>query len=315
MRTLKLAPLGLAFLSPLAGEYLLGNISIRDLAAIPFLVPLYGGGALLIREVTRRTGRGWPTILMLGLAYGVLEPGIFDGSLFNPSFEGTDYAGARIPALGLSAYYAVQFAVNHAIWSITIPIVLTEALTSRRRTTPWLGRFGLAATAVGYILGGLLIRSDSVDRGEYRTSWAQALGVVLAALVLITVAFSLPQLSRVRPAGWVPRPWLAGVAAFLVSTGYFLLPANWPGVAASVTIIASTALVTATLSRRAGWHPGHPLALATGALMTYAWAGFVLSALKHHNDPVSLAGNGLLAAAAILLAAIAARRSKNTGNR
>ena len=49
--------------------------------------------------------------------------------------------------------------------------------------------------------------------------------------------------------------------------------------------------------------------------MTYAWAGFVLSALKHHNDPVSLAGNGLLAAAAIFLGAIAARRSKSTRNR
>jgi hypothetical protein len=90
MRTSELAALGLAFLSPLVGEYLLGNISIRDLVAVPFLVPMYGGGALLIRELARRTGRGWPTILVLGLAYGVIEPGVFDGSLFNPSFEGMD---------------------------------------------------------------------------------------------------------------------------------------------------------------------------------------------------------------------------------
>jgi hypothetical protein len=315
MHTSKLAALGLAFLSPLVGEYLLGNISIRDLVAVPFLVPMYGGGALLIRELARRTGRGWPTILVLGLAYGVIEPGVFDGSLFNPSFEGMDYAGARIPVLGLSAYYAVQFLVNHAVWSITIPILLTEALTPRHRTTPWLGRVGLGVTAVVYVLGGLLIRSDSVDRGEYRTSWAQAAGVVLVALVLVTVAFSLPRPSPGRSAGWVPRPWLVGVAAFLLSSGYFLLPASWRGVAASVKIIVGTALVVAWLSRRAGWHAGHRIALATGALMTYAWAGFLLTAIKHHNDPVAFVGNGVLAVAAIVLVAVAAGRGGGAENR
>ena len=308
MRTRILAALGLAFLSPLVGEYLLGNISIRQLVALPFLVPIYGGGALLIREVTRRASRGWPTSLVLGLVYGVIEAGIFDGSLFNPSFEGMDYAGARIPALGLSAYYAIQFVVNHAVWSIAIPILLTETLTPRHRTAPWLTRTGLGVTAVVYVLGGLLIRSDSVHRGEYRTSWAQAIGVVLVALVLVTAAFSLPRPSLRQSAGWVPRPWLAGVAAFLVSSCYFLLPANWPGVAASVMIIAGTALLVAWLSQRAGWHAGHRTALAAGALMTYAWAGFLLMAIKHHGDPVGFAGNALLTGAAIVLSAIAAKR-------
>jgi hypothetical protein len=36
--------------------------------------------------------------------------------------------------------------------------------------------------------------------------------------------------------------------------------------------------------------------------------------LKHHNDPVALAGNGMLAATAILLGVIAARRSRSTEN-
>jgi hypothetical protein len=33
-------------------------------------------GALLIREVARRTGCGWPTIVVLALAFGVLEEGL-----------------------------------------------------------------------------------------------------------------------------------------------------------------------------------------------------------------------------------------------
>jgi hypothetical protein len=68
------------------------------------MAPMYGGGALVIREAVRRAGRGWPSILALGLAYGVLEEGLVTQSLFN-----RDYAGLRlldpayIPALGIGA--------------------------------------------------------------------------------------------------------------------------------------------------------------------------------------------------------------------
>ena len=138
---------------------------------------------------------------------------------------------------------------------------------------------------------------------------------MLVALVLVTVAFSLPRPSPGRSAGWVPRPWLVGVAAFLLSSGYFLLPASWRGLAASVKIIVGTALVVAWLSRRTGWHAGHRIALATGALMTYAWAGFLLTAIKHHNDPVAFVGNGVLAVAAMALGAAAAGRGGGAENR
>jgi hypothetical protein len=75
---------GLLFLAPLVGEYLLGNVSIVEIGALPILALLYGGGAVLIRELSRRTGRGWPTILVLGLAYGLIEAGLIDQTLFNP---------------------------------------------------------------------------------------------------------------------------------------------------------------------------------------------------------------------------------------
>src|SRR5438105_3123342 len=76
--------IGLFFLSPLVGEYLLGNVSIVEIGALPPLALLYGSGALLIRELARRTGHGWPTMIALGLAYGLIEAGLIDQSLFNP---------------------------------------------------------------------------------------------------------------------------------------------------------------------------------------------------------------------------------------
>jgi hypothetical protein len=83
--------LALLLLAPWVGEFLLGNISVRRLPALLIMVLLYGCGALGIREVTRRTRRGWLTIIQLGAAYGIIEAGIVDQSMFNPSFEGWDF--------------------------------------------------------------------------------------------------------------------------------------------------------------------------------------------------------------------------------
>jgi hypothetical protein len=41
-------------------------VPVQDLVALPFLVPLYGGGALLIREVVRRSGLVATALLYLG---------------------------------------------------------------------------------------------------------------------------------------------------------------------------------------------------------------------------------------------------------
>ncbi len=304
-----LPALGLAVLAPLVGEYLLGNVSIRELPALPFLVPMYGGGALLIREVARRTGRGWVTILVLGAAYGVLEPGIFDGSLFNPSFEGLDFTAGYVPALGFSPYYLLHFAAGHAVWSITIPIVLVEALAPGRRATPWLGTVGLAVTAIAYLAGGLLIQVSMRDSGDYHTTAVQAAGTVLGAMALVVVAFLVGRREPVPAATPAPRPLAVGVGAFVGSSAFFATPEGWPGFMAGAALLAVAAVVVTRLSRRPGWRHTHLLALAGGTLFTYAWGGFVLTWLKYRMDPVSFVGNAVFALGAVALVAAACRHA------
>jgi hypothetical protein len=156
LRTLRrIAPaLGLLFLAPLVAEYLLGNIAFSGIWGLLILAPMYGGGALLVREAARRTGRGWPTILLLASAYGVLQPGVLDQSLFNPSYEGYDFQSiAHVPAVGVSAHWAMVFIVGHAVWSIAVPIAIVEAMVPNRQTTPWLGTVGLTVTGVVFLLG------------------------------------------------------------------------------------------------------------------------------------------------------------------
>jgi len=61
-------------------------------------------------------------MLLLAVAYGVLQPGLLDQSLFNPSYEGYDFqSAAHVPALGISAHWATTFVGGHAVWSIAVP--------------------------------------------------------------------------------------------------------------------------------------------------------------------------------------------------
>src|SRR3954447_5405677 len=141
----RLAPaFALFFLSPLVAEFILGDFPVTSLPAVLFLAPMYGGGALLIRETTRRAGRGWPTMVLLALAFGVLEEGLVTQSLFNP-----DYVNAHlldvgfVPALGIAVPWTVFVLTLHTVWSISTPVALVEEATRRGREQPWTRTPGL----------------------------------------------------------------------------------------------------------------------------------------------------------------------------
>jgi hypothetical protein len=89
---------------------------------------LYGPGVLLIREARLRWKKGWASVLLLGLAYGILEEGIALGTMFNPS-------SSPVVSSGLSGYghyaginwvWASQIDIIHALFSISIPILLLD---------------------------------------------------------------------------------------------------------------------------------------------------------------------------------------------
>src|SRR5262245_38659090 len=84
---------GMAFL---VAELLPGSAPITQPLLWPFLLLIYGPGALLIRESVRRLDRGWASILLLGAAYGLVEEGLALQSLFNPSLNSAADWGARV---------------------------------------------------------------------------------------------------------------------------------------------------------------------------------------------------------------------------
>jgi hypothetical protein len=286
----------LLVLAPWVGEYLLGNLSVRRLPLIFVLIPMYGAGALLIREVTRRSGRSYPAMLLLGAAYGTAEAGLADLSLFNPP----------LGSQGFDLVDAVSFVVGHAVWSITVPIAITETLAGSRRRTPWLGRRGLLVTAVFYLAGCGLIRSDAYDSAPVRPSLAQVGAVLL--VVALFVAWGLLAPARVRPgAGPVPRPLLLGVATFVAAAAFVARPETMPGLLFGGCLLLAAWILLRRWSQAPAWGDWHGFALLAGALPVYALLGFVLTGLLEPDDAVRWAGNAVFALLAIVLLLVTAR--------
>ena len=65
-------------------------------------------------------------------------------------------------------------------------------------------------------------------------------------------------------------------------------------------------------SSRPGWGPSHRLALAGGALLTYAWHAFPQPPMLGSAGTIDLIGNTVFATLAVLLLAMAARVVRRT---
>jgi hypothetical protein len=274
---------GLVLLAPTVGEFLLGNIPISQYASVLVLAPLYGGGALLVRETARRLGRGWPTIVLFAAAYALIEEGPVDQMVFNPGYLGLDsFAGyAEIPGLGISGTLVLWSLALHTVWSICVPIALVEAFDPTP-AEPWLRRVGFVSTVVVFAAGCVLLGWAQVDELHFMGSTVQFLvsAAAIVALVVAGLMIRRPLLSPVE--GDPPPPILVALAAFAVTSGYWLstdLPLDGaPAVWAQVIVFLLAGGVSVALvlhwSRRSGWDGRHRVALAAGAGATYAlWFG------------------------------------------
>lgn len=323
----RLAPaLGLLVLAPVCAEYLYGyDDSTGNLSALVgnlvIFAPLYGGAALLIREVVRRTGRGWPSMLLLGLAFGVLQAGLIDHSLFNPSYRDIAYwddlfAPTFVPALGLSLHPALTFATGHMIWSIAAPIAVVEALVPARRTTPWLGKLAMGVVAVGFLLAAWFVIDWHLRTEAFLPAVGQLVGAAIVVAGLTIAAFALPNRPRSTSEHPVATPWLVGAVTFAVlvapnAIGIALplsLFMGWPGFALNLLLLAVLGMVIARWSARAGWGPAHHLAVAGGALLASVVAAFATQPIGDVSASAKLAHNVVAVLGVIVLLAVAAYR-------
>jgi hypothetical protein len=311
----RVAPaIGLYFVAPLVAEYLLGDLPIKMLGVLAILAPFYGGGALLIREAVRRTGRGWPSIFVLAFAYAVFEEAFTTQTLFNPNYLNLNLhllQPAYIPALGIGIWWTVFVLTLHTVWSISVSIALVEALVPDRATTSWLRGTGLTVISILFVLSSIASTAHQIKTSHFMASTAQFCVSALVCVVAIVAAFLLPARSAPRRPGSVPSPWLIGTAALAAGSIFMIVPPTWAWTAVAIYLLLDLMMIAAMslLSHREGWNGLHRLALAGGAALAYAWHAFIQNPAVGDAGRSTRIGNVIFAAGLIGLLVVAARHT------
>jgi hypothetical protein len=282
--------IGLILLAPTIAEILLGDLLLND-SFVPTLLMyllLYGSGALLVREVARRLHLGWSSIIVLALAYGVVEEGLVLQTFFNQHFPGLEVLATYGRALGVSWFWIPSVLGMHAVWSITLPILLTERLFPTLASRPWLGRVGLGLDAIIYVLTALVMFRFFTTFTHFSASPLALLLTALAVVILVGLALLLlPRWIAVSGDKGVPTPWVMGLVVFVAGVLFFTIQVFFPAVPAIAPLLpillygalyAGMVLLIWRWATGSKWTVQHQLALASGALLTYMLYGFRLSA-------------------------------------
>ena len=309
----------LLVVAPICAEYLTAydpevtGRAAQLVGGLLVLAPLYGAPAVLIREVAARTGMHWTGILALAGAFGVLQAGVVDQSLFALHYMGYEewpswVAPTLVGPLGVSGAFALNFVVGHVVWSIGAPIALVESLDRREGRRPWLRIPGIVILTALWALASVAVWWDIREAGSDQASPAQLLGAVAVATALVAVACTFGRRALPAPTDApVPTPRGVLVRVLVLAVAYQFIPGTWLGVALGVALLAVAGVWVTRSSRSAAWGSRHVAAVAGAAVLSRALGGFVTVASATPRPPGGFAQNTVLLVLAAALVAVALR--------
>jgi hypothetical protein len=266
----------LFFLSPLLGEVVSSYLSpleiINPLIFVITVVP-YGCGALIVRELIVRYRKGWISLVLLGLAFGLFFEGIVTRVIFNPNWEDlgalADYTHTR----GVNWTLAVGITHFQAAVSIISAVLLAEMIFPEQRHESWIStrariRGGVALPGWTLVIGAFV---------PFIPPLPGALGLIGLVAALMALALTIPAepfAPRQRPA---PPPvvfaLIGGIGMTLIMVGTYIVPefdSRPPMPVMFVTLLAvmGVELGTLTLLNNGGaaWTDRQRLALVIGFL-------------------------------------------------
>lgn len=325
------AAITLALLAPACAELATGAVPLHlAWLVLPLIMPIYGAGVLLLRELVVRVGGGWPSLLLLGLAYELVEDGIGLQALSSPKLYGAADWGPRV--LGFNTTYWESQAGFHIVFSVLIPVMLANLIFPQHRHRPYLRRGGVIGTAICAVLGVALVRlgiPPTMDPG-YQAPIPILVAVVVAVALLAVLALRvLPGRTPAPHTTGTPAPVVVGLVAAAATVAFLrlLLPSHrpgqsrmpifghGPGVLAAMVLAAVIAVGAGWLVYRwsgaSAWDYRHQIWLAGGALVAHTGFGAVVMAHATF-DRVGLAVLGVLTVP--LLALLHLRVARRPGN-
>jgi len=271
-------PLILFFLSPAIGELLSSSappVEFFSFLGLTVLPILYGGGAILVRELVIRWQKGWASLFILGAAYGIIEEGLMVKSFFDPNWVDLGILGTYGRSAGVNWVWSVELTIFHGIMSIAVPILLVEIIFPERRNQTWLNRGWLIVLCILFVLD---VTAGHFFMTSYRPEAVSLFITVILVAGLILLARRWSCRLPVPSGKPVKSRFLFWLAGFLGTLGFFLIFSALPGRAFSPVAATGIGVVWVTgfswlvwrMSRGGtGWGDLHRLACAAGILSVF----------------------------------------------
>jgi len=300
----------LFFIAPFVGALLTGFTSpggFSNLLTLLFLCFLYGGGAIIARELTLYWGKGWPTLLLLGAAFGVIEEGLHVKSFFDPHGKDLGSLATYGRVGGVNWVWVTQIVSVHALFSVAIPILIVMLLFPKRRAERWAGPRALLLLIVAFVACVVL---SFLFLTPYHPSLLLALGTVVGAAGLVILARFLPRRIAVTKSTEVAQPLRFGLVGFVGTLTLFLI--NWLlpttlipfWVTIMLTLVLDLAVGFAILhlsSNGTGWQERHQVELLSGALAFFVLLAPITEITQRQRDPGGLTLAALVAVGLLYL--------------
>ena len=325
------AAFALIVLAPFIAEVLSGATRMSFIFAFVPEMMVWGCGALIIREVVRRWGGGWTSILLLGLGLSVAEEFVIQQTSLAP-----------LPWPAMSAAYGRLWGVNwiyflfmlgyESVWVVLVPVQVTELIFAKQRNERWLGNIGLVISGLVFVLGSFAAWYAWIKRARpmvfhapvYNAPRATVLAGVLAIVLLALTAYAMRRVGQGTVKSRAALPWwLAGLAALVLGAAWYSLMtlifgirSTWPFWIPMIVGVAWAALaylVIRYLSSVSGWGDMHRWALVFGATLLCMIAGFLGSNAWPRVDLIGKWVLNVVAVVGFLLLAYRIRRRRALG--
>lgn len=324
-----LAPRGIApaltlmILAPVIAEVLSGATKLSYIFAVIPEILVWGGGALLIRELVRRWGGGWVSMLLLGIGLAVAEEILIQQTSIAPlPWLGNTPAYGRV--WGVNWVYFLYMLGYESVWVVMVPVQLTELIFPDGRDGPWLRRRGLVTVSVLFLLGSFVAWFSWTQQARPKVFHVAKYVPPLPALVLGALAIALlaAMAYAIRGiatgntnAARTAAPWLVGLGTLPLGFVWYglivLVFVPQPSLPLWIPMVGGIAWATLAffvvkrLATSLGWSDLHRWALVSSAILVCMVAGFAGSSTWSRIDVI---GKGAMNVIAVVLLLLLGRR-------
>jgi hypothetical protein len=173
---------------------------------------IYGVSALLIRELSVRWRTGPAGVILLGLAFGILNEGMAAHSLFNPNWPDLGALGGYGRWVGVNGLWTEWIVPFHAVWSMAFPIFLARQFWPEIADGPLVSTSYLYLLAAVPFAGAVLTTLFFIGYNPPLGDWV---GMVLAIGALGALSYRWAPAVR----DWWPTPSHSGSPRLAATLG------------------------------------------------------------------------------------------------